>query len=333
MELIWIVKAGVKIIAFSALAYVVVAVGLILSQRVKSLKAGKTISFASTGQSDAKDPALMPYDTRNGTTLGVRHFGGENEKSPLVVLIHGSGWHGGAYTLIGRTLSATKGFQVLVPDLRGHGPNPERRGDIDYIGQFEDDLADLIKAYRKPGQPLYMIGHSSGGGLVIRFAGGAYGDMLAKVVLISPFLNHAAPTMRKNAGGWSHVLLRRVIGQSMLNAVKITALNYLPMIQFSFPPEVLQNPQGYTATQSYSYRLNTSFAPRTDYLADVAKLPPFLLIAGTDDEAFQAEIFEPTMSTVSSKGEYRLIQGADHLGIIVSPEALDVMGEFLAKQQ
>ena len=33
---------------------------------------------------------------------------------------------------------------IITPDLRGHGFSPERRGDIDYIGQLEDDLADLI---------------------------------------------------------------------------------------------------------------------------------------------------------------------------------------------
>ncbi len=37
-------------------------------------------------------------------------------------------------------------------------------GDLDYIGQFEDDLADLIKTYRGKDRPAYLVGHSSGGG-------------------------------------------------------------------------------------------------------------------------------------------------------------------------
>jgi hypothetical protein len=43
---------------------------------------------------------------------------------------------------------------LLAPDLRGHGPLAAHRGDIDYIGQFEDDIADLIDLYARPGQKL-----------------------------------------------------------------------------------------------------------------------------------------------------------------------------------
>lgn len=307
------------------------AVGLVLSQPVTSLPTTETLSFDSTGKDTAPTAPLLPYTARDGTLLAARHYPGQSSDSPLVVVVHGSGWHGGAYAPLGKGLSDSRGFEVLVPDLRGHGPTPKRRGDVDHIGQLEDDLADLIAVYRKPGQPLYMVGHSSGGGLTIRFAGGAYGDMLDKAVLIAPFLKYDAPTARSDAGGWSHVLTRRVIGLSMLNSVGITALNGLHMIQFNFPPAVLQGPQGDTATQSYSYRLNTSFAPRSDYLADAARLPDFLLIAGTEDDAFRPEAYEPTMSAATPKGTYRLIDGADHLGILVDPDALDSIGDFLQR--
>lgn len=99
------------------------------------------------------------------------------------------------------TLSRHCGFEVLLPDLRGHGVAPATRGDVGYIGAFEDDLADLIAAYRRPEQPVYMVGHSSGGGLVVRFAGWDHGSVLSKAVLLSPFLKYDAPIMRDNAGG------------------------------------------------------------------------------------------------------------------------------------
>ena len=117
--------------------------------------------------------------------------------------------------------------------------------------------------------------------------------------------------------------------RTLTNGVGIKWFNGLHMIQFNFPPEILRTEQGKAATTSYSYRLNTSFAPRSDYLADVAQLPPFLLIAGAQDEAFRAEAYEPTMSPANSKGQYRLIDGVDHLGIIMDQQALDVVGEFL----
>lgn len=52
---------------------------------------------------------------------------------------------------------------VYTPDLRGHGIAPAKRGDIDYIKQYEDDLADLIKLTKTkhPNSKLIMGGHSS----------------------------------------------------------------------------------------------------------------------------------------------------------------------------
>ena len=75
-----------------------------------------------------------------------------------------------------------------------------------------------------------MLGHSSGGWLVVRFAGGAHGDLIDHAVLLAPFLKYNAPTTRENAGGWAYTMVRRIIGLSMLNTFRITALNYLPII-------------------------------------------------------------------------------------------------------
>lgn len=328
MSLVRGLKPVLVFLLSSVVIYFAVAIGLILSQSVNPLPLRDSLTFDSASTVGATDPGLARFVARDGTELGVRHYPGSRD-GPLVVVVHGSGWHGGSYTAIGDSLARDYGFEVLIPDLRGHGPNPQRRGDIDYIGQFEDDLADLITGYGGADRPVYMVGHSSGGGLTIRFAGGEHGDMLEKAVLIAPFLKHDAPTARDDAAGWSHVLVRRLIGQSMLNAVGIHALDGLHMIQFRFPSVVLQGAQGHTATQSYSYRLNTSFAPRSDYLADVARLPDFLLVAGRQDEAFHAEAYEPTLREATSRGQYLLIDGADHLGVLSQPDTLAAIGEFL----
>ena len=61
------------------------------------------------------------------------------------------------------------GASVYVPVLRGHG-NFGRSGDIDHIGQLEDDLADFIAVLRPlhPNASFSLIGFSSGGGFVLR---------------------------------------------------------------------------------------------------------------------------------------------------------------------
>ena len=316
-----------KQVAISVVITLLVAVLLVFTQSPKEMSGEGGLDFSAqlTGGRDTPAP-LQSVPMRDGYDLKVRTYGGA-DNVPLLVLVHGSAWHGLQFDSLGSAFAEKA--DVIVPDLRGHGTVPGRRGDIDYIGQLEDDLADLITAVVKPDQPVIMAGHSSGGGLVVRFAGGAHGDMLDGAVLMAPFLHHKAPTMRENAGGWNSVLLRRIIGLSILNTFQIKALNHLPIVQFNMPKAVLDGPLGNTATTSYSYRLNTSFAPRSAYLDDVAALPKFVLLAGSADEAFISSQYAPTMGPVTDNGRFDMILGASHLGLVNDPRTLGIIEGFL----
>lgn len=286
------------------------------------------LDFANTlAQEGGEAQPLTSLPMRDGYELHLRRYAAQSDGAPLLVLVHGSGWHGLQFDDLAQDLSQQA--EVIVPDLRGHGTAPGRRGDVDYIGQFEDDLADLIAATRANGQKVVLAGHSSGGGLVVRFAGGQHGDLIDSAVLLAPFLHHTAPTMRPDAGGWSQILLRRIIGLSMLNTARITALNHLTIVQFNMPKQVLDGPLGDTATTAYSYRLNTSFAPRGKYQDDIAALPHFLLIAGADDDAFFADKYEPVMSKANSNGSYLIVEGVNHLDIVNAPETAAAIKGFL----
>jgi pimeloyl-ACP methyl ester carboxylesterase len=323
----------VRIVTFAAISvgiYFAIALGLIVSQRPGKLAGEGGLDFTTlTGRETGEPAALQSYRARDGAELSYRSYASGRDDAPLLVFVHGSGWHSLGYDGLARSIAESGAADVVLPDLRGHGDNPERRGDIDYIGQFEDDLADLIGIVRKSGQKLVIGGHSSGGGLAIRFAGGAYGEMVDGAVLFAPYLHYKAPTVRPNSGGWAYPLTRRIIGLTMLNNVGITALNGLPAIRFAFPQSVLDGPLGETATAAYSFRLNTSYAPRDDYKTDIATLPPFLLVAGSDDEAFVASKFEPVMSAANPNGRYLTIDGISHLGVIDAPQSAEAIRVFL----
>ncbi len=299
-----------------------VALGLIASQHPNGGGAGKTLDFSGvqTGAllSDPQDVIM-----RDGYALQVRHIPANT--GPLVVMVHGSSWNGLQFDGLARSLQA----EILIPDLRGHGAKPGRRGDVDHIGQLEEDLADLISAKTKEGQKVVLLGHSSGGGLVVRMAGGAYANQIDAAVLLAPFLKYNAPTTRVQVGGWARALTRRIIGLSMLNGVGIRALNHLKVIEFNMPKSVLDGPYGDLATLSYSYRLNTSYAPRMDYMSDIAALPSFLLIAGAEDEAFAADQYEPLMSVATNQGAYRIVPDTNHLGVVDAPATAAAISEFL----
>ncbi len=307
----------------------VVALVLIVIDRPKPVAAGSGLDFAdylANAEGGADAPPLLSTPMRDGYALNYRRFDGP-VGAPMLMLVHGSGWHGLQFVKLAQALSVQA--TVIVPDLRGHGKAPGRRGDIDYVTQYEDDLADLIADLHEPSQKIVLGGHSSGGGLVVRFVGGDYGGLVDGAVLLAPFLKHNASTTRQASGGWATVRLKRLIGLSILNAFGITGLNDRVVIQFAMPQQVLDGPLGDTATMSYSYRLNTGFAPRSDYLKDVAKLPRFVLIAGADDGAFYADRYEETMAAVTDKGDYVIVPGVGHLGIVDAPATADAVAEFL----
>jgi alpha-beta hydrolase superfamily lysophospholipase len=319
-------------------AYFAVALGLIVSDRpdASPAKAGEGFDFGGATAANYRDlPALQTFTARDGTRLGYRIYENAKDKpnpNRFIILVHGSAWHGMQFHPMARYLAAQGLGTVVAPDMRGHGPSPKRRGDVDTIGQLEDDMADLIVHLRQGrGTPQIVLGgHSSGGGFVVRFAGGRHRDMADAFILLAPFLKHDAPTVRTNAGGWARPATRRIIGLVMLNKVGIRALNYLPVIAFAMPEAVLKGPYGHTATTVYSFRMLAAFAPRPDYGADLKAITkPLLVIAGSEDEAFRAERFESVISKQTKTGTYYVLPGVNHLGLVSGPKALPVIERWL----
>ena len=272
--------------------------------------------------------ALQFQPMRDGYALPFRAVDGP-QGAPLLVMVHGSGWHGMQFE--GLAAALVPHADILIPDLRGHGASPMRRGDVEYIGQLEDDLADLIMARAKAGQKVILLGHSSGGGLAVRFAGGAHRAMISGAVLLAPFLHHSAPTTRAGSGGWAQVNLPRIMGLSILNRLGITAFNGLKIVRFAMPDAVMNGPLGHTATTSYSYRMNTSFAPRDDYMADLAALPPYLLVAGSADESFVADAYASLLARAGAKGKVHILQGVTHLGVVNDAQTAAVIVPYLGQ--
>lgn len=122
-----------------------------------SAQGGDGQGLAFGGLTLPADPApLALFPTRDGSTIGLRRYPSADPDAPLLILLHGSGWHGLQYDSLGRRLAEAGLATVLSPDLRGHGPQPQRRGDADRIDQVEDDIADLILAHRAPGQEVNL---------------------------------------------------------------------------------------------------------------------------------------------------------------------------------
>ena len=154
------------------------------------------------------------------------------------------------------------GVEIYALDIRGHGASGTR-GDIGYVGQLEDDLADFVASIRKTtaSAPLTLIGHSSGGGFALRVAGSPIQNLFDRTVLLAPYLGYDAPSSRPNSGGWASPDIPRFLGLLVLRQIGIDCCEALPMIAFAVAPNSEQ-----ILAATYSDRLMRNFA-------SVARLP------------------------------------------------------------
>ncbi len=79
-----------------------------------------------------------------------------------VLLLHGIAEHSGRYEHVGSTLAAA-GYSTRAIDHHGHGRSGGKRGHVDSVDVFLDDVEDNLKELRKDGLPLALMAHSMGG--------------------------------------------------------------------------------------------------------------------------------------------------------------------------
>jgi alpha-beta hydrolase superfamily lysophospholipase len=103
----------------------------------------------------------------------------------IVALAHGFAEHGGRYEHVAARLTDA-GFAVYAPDHHGHGRSEGTRG----IVSLADAVADLDTVVQRalaahPDRPLFVVGHSMGGAIALRYTL-AHGERLRGLVLSGP---------------------------------------------------------------------------------------------------------------------------------------------------
>jgi alpha-beta hydrolase superfamily lysophospholipase len=272
-------------------------------------------------------PPLSRFSARDGTELAYRHYPARGPSSgQIAILVHGSSGSSVAVHALSDALAA-RGIETYAPDMRGHGGSGSR-GDVAFIGQLENDLADLVTLVRKtsPSEPLTLLGHSSGGGFALRVAGSPIQELFARTVLLAPYLGYDAPTSRPGSGGWAKADIPRFLALVALGRIGIDCCEGLPTLAFAVPAnsERVLNP-------TYSYRLMRNFATK-DYQGDLAAARhPVILISGAADELMFADKYADAMHAVSSSVEVKLIDGVDHMGIVCNPQGVAAVADYVAK--
>ncbi len=269
------------------------------------------------------------FTMRDGTALAAHSFAGRAETT--IVLVHG---------ILGSSLEMNRpagllreatGATLVALDLRGHGASGGAPGDISYIGQYEDDLADVVGRLRaeRPHGRVILAGHSMGGGIILRYATRPGAPPVDGYLLFAPYLGAKSPTTPQESRPGEEAFLRlhlpRTLGLVLWNEVGITGFNGLHTLFFNLPKEL--------PLTSYSYRAMVGNAPEDHapaLLAIAASGKPLLVLVGSQDEAFKADQYETALGP--ERTALRIIDGASHDGVLVDARTLRAVGSWFGEK-
>jgi non-heme chloroperoxidase len=115
--------------------------------------------------------------SKDGTQIYYKDWG----RGPVIAFSHGwplnaDAWDGQLHFL------AQQGFRVVAHDRRGHGRSEQASSGNDMIG-YADDLASVIETLDI--RNITLVGHSTGGGEVVRYIGRHGTKRVARIVLIA----------------------------------------------------------------------------------------------------------------------------------------------------
>ena len=140
--------------------------------------------------SDSTECEIRGHD---GTPLRLLTWASDEDPRGLVVLVHGLGEHVARYDAIARTLNAM-GLTVVGGDHRGHGRSGGLRGHVDGYDEYTADLECVVRHARGTvgaELPCFLLGHSMGGLITVRYLGDARRIQPAGAVLSNPQLGLA----------------------------------------------------------------------------------------------------------------------------------------------
>ena len=116
----------------------------------------------------------------------------------VVIVSHGLGEHSGRYQMLANDF-ARAGLSTFALDHRGHGRSDGRRG---HVRRFAHYIRDLERFRRRvvgavgPDVPLFFLGHSMGGLILIRYLQEFPGIVASGAVLSAPLLGLAVEAPR-----------------------------------------------------------------------------------------------------------------------------------------
>lgn len=313
---------GLKLV-LALLGLAALALGVMLSAPLVPPPLLASIETTARSADRSGMPDVQRFQARDGTSIAYRAYPASQER--VAILLHGSSASSSSMHNVAKSLSAD-GISSFALDVRGHGQSGSR-GEIGYVGQLEDDLADFITHIAKeyPRARLMLVGHSSGGAFALRVAGGPLGTKFERFILLAPYLGPFAPTTRPDSGGWAKASVPRLVALGVMHWAGLKIGGDLPVLAFAVGPEGRMS-----LTSQYSFNLFANYRT-ADYAADFARAAgPVSLLVGKDDELMWPEKYADVAVSKGQRLPVTLVPGSNHMGVIIDESALVALRKVIA---
>ena len=124
----------------------------------------------------------------DGTCLFYQYWPAAQERpnSPVVLVLHGIGYHSAPYKVIADALNPG-GIDVYALDARGHGLSCGRRGSVGSPGKVREDVSAMVRLVKlqRPSAKFFLLGESMGGAFALNYAK-ENSDQIAGLILLAP---------------------------------------------------------------------------------------------------------------------------------------------------
>ena len=265
----------------------------------------------------AELPKPQTLKARDGAPLNYRLYPGRPDRA--VVLVHGSSGTDVSMLKLAQALQAA-GATVYAISLRGHGGSGTANGDVSYIGQLDDDLADLVKGLGldKPGDASHAhrlflrrrlrVAHRR------RQAGRPVQRLSRDLALHRPGRADQQAERRRlgRRGGAAH---HRAVAARRASACRGSR---------TCPPSTsppTPRPSN-SRTPVYSFRLAASLQLGRDWRGVLSRISaPTEIVVGANDELFNADQFKPMLQPINPRIGVTIVPNETHLGMIADPPA------------